>query len=50
MVPCPFLSRRSKKQLRVHVVLCIQKGTHCCEGQLSASGGNREKTSCSSKN
>jgi hypothetical protein len=47
----------SSQQEAVACVRCIQKDSHCSEGQLPASGGNREcrslsngKTSSSAKN
>jgi hypothetical protein len=47
----------SSQQEAVAYVRCIQKESRCCEGQLSANGGNREcrslsngKTSSSAKN
>jgi hypothetical protein len=47
----------SSQQEAVACVRCVQKESHCSEGQLSASGGNREcrslsngKTSSSTKN
>jgi hypothetical protein len=37
----------SSQQEVVACVRCIQKESHCCEGQLSASGRNRECRSLS---
>jgi hypothetical protein len=39
MVLCPFFS---SQQEPVACMLCIQKESHCCEGQLSVSSRSRE--------
>jgi hypothetical protein len=38
-----------QQQAVLCVCVCIQKESHCCEGQLSASGGNQECCSLCNK-